>query len=232
MNKNQKKIISVASEEPKTQNIKKKKVVGLICGLHKPTCWFRAMSPTVSLSAKGNNQLFDRNKGQLNRKSTGLGQMVTESSFTPPLTKNRLKRHFLLPSNSAKEGINLPLLVIPLLPVTHTFQPTRVLRLCLELFLEWEMRCRRAYSAQGQCMRAVGLGASRRAACRLRGRIRAQAGPGLTGHLRKGSSEEHNSWLLFYIELARFWLHPDKRIELFWKVTIVNLCVCFNLWKS
>lgn len=165
-------------------------MVGLICGLHKPTCWFRAMSPTVSLSAKGNNQLFDRNKGQLNRKSTGLGQMVTESSFTPPLTKNRLKRHFLLPSNSAKEGINLPLLVIPLLPDVHTFQPARALRLCLELFFEWEMQCRRAYSTQGQRTRAAGLGVSRRAACRLRGRIRAQAGLGLTGHLRKGSVQK------------------------------------------
>lgn len=90
------------------------------------------MSPTVFLSAKGNNQLFDRNKGELNRKSTSSGQMVTESSFTPPLSKNRLKRHFLLPSNSPKEGINLFLRVIPLLPDTHTFQSTR--EVCLWVY--------------------------------------------------------------------------------------------------
>lgn len=90
------------------------------------------MSPTVFLSVKGNNQLFDRNKGELNRKSTSSGQMVTESSFTPPLSKNRLKRHFLLPSNSPKEGINLFLRVIPLLPDTHTFQSTRVV--CLWVY--------------------------------------------------------------------------------------------------
>lgn len=83
--------------------------------------------PTVLLSVKGNNQLFDRNKGQLNRKSTSSGQMVTESSFTPPLSKNRLKRHFLLPSNSPEEGINLFSSVIPLLPDTHTFQSTKAL---------------------------------------------------------------------------------------------------------
>lgn len=114
----------------------KKPVIGLLGGCHKPTCWCRAMSPTVSLSAKGNNQLFDRNKGQLNRKSTSSGQMVTESSFTPPLSKNRLKRHFLLPSNSPKEGINLLLRVIPLLPDTHTHsvQSTGVVCPCLYFF--------------------------------------------------------------------------------------------------
>lgn len=169
------------------------------------------MSPTVSLSAKGNNQLFDRNKGQLNRKSTGLGQMVTESSFTPPLTKNRLKRHFLLPSNSAKEGINLPLLVIPLLPDTHTFQPAGALRLCLELLFKGEMQCRRAYSAQGQCTRAAGLGVSRRAACRLRGRIRAQAGLGLTGHLRQGSIQPAHNQIALSIHSAATSLGQNER---------------------